>query len=909
MEKRYSKHDLIDPEAREKIITEFAGKKWRMSILSIQEKGYSLEHPSFSGTVFAEFEKISTKDKLQQGDQIEVEVSIIIKLNKWKFRVKNGKSIYPPQTKQFQTEETNQFSAVSNADKQKVISLLQELSKFVSWDSDDQTKKVRDELRAFKWVNPSDIKKTEQRGRDIRSELNRFEKLLRQNNPNSETVLRLKEKLSLQFPEIAGKLKKKIDSREKQKNRTEDVRKRIKKGQTLSDIRSDLDHRIQSLTPSSAWTLLVDETGESFDSRHSGGGLRGRFVGVLIPNSVSLAKPLIFHAKDSSLDEIDKTLQALLDQPVGVFGIAVDDLPETEGERWVDGVMETIHWIWRLLPIDERINKSSLNILVEQRGIFAAGQDWNAVKRELMRGWAALDPERSKQIDISLKLIEKNDHPYNGYVDAVAFTWGSPNPASVDRLKKSGLLGTCLHEGNGPTLRRLWDAMSRKGGPAGSDWKWLVSLPASEDERSIAGSLLKAIGKSSKQEIKKWEIFFNEVRDHLESKAVNLIRLGRECEWLEKYKPPDAIVPDTLKLGWLISQLARSNHMGETHRENIEREIEDISEKVLEEDARLVCLADLHKAVLATNRLDFTAAEICLDRWKDVPSMVPGLQMAARVESSLGQHLAFQGHYKAAREKFGKAVEMFGRQSDESIAAGEKDQTLVYLAISTMDDPESSNVTIKESTENVIGPIVTAISKLAGNVDDRTKYHHHLLLRYLIQWGTEEEKNEYLNHKDDWGNSKGHPWQLIEFYRGLLLYSSEPELAAIYFDNAWAVSTATGQGPTVKYIGLCLGAAVMAFGMRDDWPVDKNGMETLSKELPLAIDRLELLYKAINMNKPQETTTMEKQPKRESFIDRLINILNASEGIDPELIDNTNDLPEISSPMDLLAKVLPFNFR
>lgn len=912
MERLYSKKDLADPEKRKKIITEFAEKKWIMTVQSIQKKGYTLEHTSFSGAVFAEFTKISTKDKLRKGDQVEVEVDLIEKRG-WKFRVKNGKSVNPSQEKQFQIEESEQLLAVSKDDKIKVKSLLNELSKFVSWNLDDEVEGVRKKLKEFKWLNASKIEKAEKHGKDIKNELNSFKRLLIKNDPNSTTVLKCKKKLSHRFPEITTKLNKMIDYRKNQNERLKDVRKRIKKGQTLSVIRSDLDHRIQNLIPSALWTLLIDETGDSFDSRHSGRGLRGRFVGILLPDSVSLSELSSFHATESSLDEIDKTLQALLDQPVGVFGIAVDDLPETEGERWVDGVMETIHWVWRLLPIDKSMNKSSLNILIEQRGTYEAGQDWNAVRRELMRGWAALDSERAKQIGISLELIEKDDHSYNGYVDAVAFTWGSSNVASVDRLKKSGLLGTCLHEGNGPTLRTLWDAMAREDNIAGSDWRWLISLLESEDERSIAGSLLKRIGESSKLNIKKWEIFFKEVRDHLESKAVNLIGLGRECEWLEKYKPADAIVPNTLKLGWLTSKLALANHMGETHRKDIEREIEDMSAKVLDEDARLVCLADLHRAVLATNRFDFAAAEQSLIRWKDMPTMIPGLQMTARVESSFGQHLAFQGFYSEARDKFNKAVELFNRMSDEQAAIGEKEQTLNYLAIATMDDINIPHGMKKDAVEKVTGPVKKAIAELSSDNQDRLKYTQHLLVRYLAHCGTEEEKNEYLKYKDKWTFSKGHPWQLIEFYRGLLVHPLEPDLAARHFENAWELATIAGQGPTVRYIGLCLGVTAVAFMMVNEWPVDSEGMRKLIREIPMAADRFEILHRALTQrNQPPESEPKEQmgseileRPKWKSFLNRL----NTPETHESYSNGEIDEPIELSSPLELLARILPFNFR
>ena len=51
-------------------------------------------------------------------------------------------------------------------------------------------------------------------------------------------------------------------------------------------------------------------------------------------------------------------------------------------------------------------------------------------------------------------------HALNGYVDAIAFTWGSQLAASQDRLKKTGWLGHCLLRPTDRALERLYLALA-----------------------------------------------------------------------------------------------------------------------------------------------------------------------------------------------------------------------------------------------------------------------------------------------------------------------------------------------------------------------------------------------------------------------------------------------------------------
>jgi hypothetical protein len=604
--------------------------------------------------------------------------------------------------------------------------------------------------------------------------------------------------------------------------------------------------------------LLIDETGNRFASGAK--GKTGRFVGVLLRSDLALP-PLTdhFHAADMvDPAEVDKALQSLLDNPAGIFGITVDDLPPTPGERWVDGVMEIIHWTWRLLPLEDGSSSAHLDVQIEQRGVFDPRYSWLAVRRELLRQWAVIDPVRANAISIEIATVTKRER-LSGYVDAVAFTWGSSTESSRKRLLQSGLLGKCLNDGNGKTLRRLWDALNRHAVVSAEEWRWLLSLPESSDPESIAGALTKKIGAAARSNATIWYAYLKAVQKHLESKAVNLIALGKECGWLHAFEPAEAALPPRLQLAWKTSQLASRNHLGHTDLTPFEQDIEHLSAQLLEEDARLVCLSDLHRAVLATNRFDFAGAALCLVRWKTMPVAAAGLQMAGRIHSSFGQHLAFQGQLMEARAEFAKALSYFHRLSDPALAAAEKSQTESYLAIATMDDPTIPDPDVLTAVAIVTGKLEGAIPVIASGNHDADKYRHHILVRYLAMRGSEEHKRAYFSLWKKWLSAEGHPWPLIAFYRGVLLMADYPEAARTCFEYGFRLAYDGNQGPLANMIGLTIQIAGRVGGNR--WEESAvNHLAELELHLPKAHDRLQILLHAIRRPVPPLTLIQQVLP-------------------------------------------------
>jgi hypothetical protein len=147
--------------------------------------------------------------------------------------------------------------------------------------------------------------------------------------------------------------------------------------------------------------------------------------------------------------------------------------------------------------------------------------------------------------------------------------------------------------------------------------------------------------------------------------------------------------PPRLHLLWLTTRLARSNHVGAQEQDWM-TQMQHLGAQLQDEDAPLVCWADLHLAVNATNRYDFALASQCLARRIDQPRSVPGLRYWARAVSNLGQHAAFNGQTSRAIVLFKTAIDVFAALSDPQQRHKKSTQTAVYRALVEIDhsDPD-----------------------------------------------------------------------------------------------------------------------------------------------------------------------------------------------------------------------------
>ncbi len=690
--------------------------------------------------------------------------------------------------------------------------LLRLAERAASWHGAEhrETRRARDE--ALRRNDAADVERAIARGARSRALLQRLYDVALARGAGHPEVTEARRRFEREFRYLTREADKQVSAADAARRR---------RAVTTSSVRAgDVPREIHRLAPSPAWTLLIDETGRRFAEEDD--GPEGRFVGLLVPEGCAVTPPPPgFHAVDADAATNDRVVQAVLDAPVGVFGVGLSAVPPAPGDRWVAGVLEVVHWVLRLLPVHGR---TRLDVLVEQRGAHRAQADWQALVTEAGRHLAEINPARYRQIALDLRVVAKDAHPLNGSVDALAFMWGSRAPAARARLRQSGLTDGCLHGGSPVVLRRAWDLLGRGTALDGATWAELAWHP---DAGGIAGLLLDQVGAAAREDVALWSRYLDAAVDHLESKGVRMGALGRQVAWLEAWQPQGAVLPPKLRLAWLVARLEHDNHLGAVDGEVL-AELESLGARLFDEAPALVCQADLDRAVLATNRFDFAGATAALARFADVPPAVPGLQHWGRVRSSLGQHAAFRGEPAKAEVHFTEAVAAFARLSDERVAAGEVRHTATYRAFAALDRRDLGAAARRALVAAVVDLTPDAIAALARSVEPATRHGHHLLVRYLCEHGRPDEVDAYLGARRDWRVGEGHPWALIRAGRAVLL--APRDAAAAREEMARAASLALDGGPTLCFIGAALAMVAARWGAPP--AVDAALLDELAALLP-----------------------------------------------------------------------------
>jgi hypothetical protein len=582
-------------------------------------------------------------------------------------------------------------------------------------------------------------------------------------------------------------------------------RERLLAGEQLSTVHPRAEHRLDRLPASPAWTIAI---GPAANDRH---------IALLLPGETALPAIGPLHPGWLPPGEVDANLQLLLDLPAGILGV------RSSG----DGPREILRWVLRLLPLD---GPTSLDIVP---GPGTPEIDWQASTADLLCQYAAVDAGRHALLHLhSVREPVTQESGFLALLALLARIWNDPSRAGAERRARSGLLA-CLADGDPALLRRLWDELWRGVAPEGSDWAALLRDPAAAVPDSLPALMLDRLAAVARSDLALWERYRDHAYRHLDSKAIHFENVARELDWLRRARPPEAdALPPRMKLSWLTTQLAAGNTTGATDAE-LQAEARALCDELFDEDAPLVCQAELRLAVRETNRFAFAAASQALARWESWPVAVPGRQLWARVRSSLGQHAAFRGEYAQARAYFDEALAAFGELSDEQTAALEWGQTATYRAIATMDDPGRSAEDARATLAALIGLERRAILAMAASDSPAEQYRHHTLLRYLVYRGTPCEQDAYLTGRREWKARPGHPWELIQTYRAILLHArGDRDGACDLIREAQGLVCDPRLGPTLRFIAAVLGVVGAGWGVA--WPGAKAQLDELEHALPLA---------------------------------------------------------------------------
>jgi len=587
--------------------------------------------------------------------------------------------------------------------------------------------------------------------------------------------------------------------------------------------RAEVGHpnSILGLKPAKKWTIVTDETGEAFgkEAFTGGAGKPGRYAFVLVPDTASLP-PLAagWHAVNRSLEDCLAVAENLYASRAGVIGIPVTDLHRTNRQLWFACIESLLDIVLRLLPLD---GETAIELNVEQRGN-NDGDNADLLSKTLddaMYRLSLTSPDRARQIKLTGRFIGKHDCPLNGYADVVAYSWGCAK-VTQDAFARFGWVGPCLISAQpevATAFRRCLQLVHQQGVLDAADWNALVTSREARAVGSLIGALLRGYGEEARGDAGKWRIYLKYVLSHLDSKAIRMSLLAPQVAWLKEYEPDDEQLPPRLRLLWLTAQLAASNHRGGTQfgvKEHAQ-EFTELTRSLRDEDAPLTCFAALHLAVEMTDSFKFEEARALLLPWLDEPIAVPGLRYHGQVLSSIGQHEAFLGNNDKALEYFDKAFAAFSRLSEDR--QREIDHTLAYSVIAAMDAgsprlPLLMAAYLYGGAYTVEGMIDrTTQFASVGEDEPDSKYAHAILLRYLVTLPEDDPvRKAYLAHSADWKWSEdGHPWELIAFYRAILLGRTHADYTR-WLRRGYDLAK-TG-GPTLQLIACVIAAGLLAEG-------------------------------------------------------------------------------------------------
>ena len=550
---------------------------------------------------------------------------------------------------------------------------------------------------------------------------------------------------------------------------------------------------LANMKPSDKWTVFIDETGchDKNLSDDSSAGLR--VVALFVPQRTNLP-PLDkeWHSAGRAPEEIQEVVRRVLGKDCGILGIHVNLLERIKGDPWILAIKLILEMGLRLIP-----KKGSTKFVVkaEERCEFKPEDNniWKYLSGDVEMDYANAYPGQSENVKIEGRFIKKGDDPCHGYVDAIANLWGSERKEIKDLLQSSSLLGSCFYSANVQTLRDSLDHLRNEKTISPPDWTALLNAEVPNENNSydtLPHSLLRELGQKVQTQPELWEKFFAYFSEMVNSKTVRLETLDQQLKWLESFEP--SALPRRTRLRFLTCKLAVNNRHGRMFGDfEHEEEFHFLANVLYEEDARLVCDAVVTRATAYVNALDFKKlGELFKRRWNAETIAkspeIPGLKLAGRLLSTYGQYKCLIGENDEGVSYFKKAIKLFERLSDSSEREIEISHTRERLMIAMMDAEKDAEfeqqfdkyfkyfaMNYPDRTEDLNSNLsLSDVAKiLSESGDDCSVYAHWLFLRFLAVSKTakaRKAKEVYFDASGKWKSGSNHPWELIEFYRGVL---------------------------------------------------------------------------------------------------------------------------------------------
>jgi hypothetical protein len=425
--------------------------------------------------------------------------------------------------------------------------------------------------------------------------------------------------------------------------------------------------------------------------------------------------------------------------------------------------------------------------------------------RGLLEGVAQRNPARFRRWSLRLVLWEDKEFEYIPYGDLLAYL-------ALEHTPRSQEIGAAFHFRSWPgyvplSLDLVPRLMRLEDLEASANVGDVLDLAAALGPAPLGRLVLADVKRRTAARTDLQTLLLDELDRRYGSAGRDLDRLRPQfaaaCEVVGRPGPEAGF---RLRLLDAAVHLQNANHDGDPERAGaVAVAYSRLRGEAAVHDRELAAFVDLNLAVHHADRFEFAWAGRLMEGLRSDP-LFAALSPLARgwVHSSLGQYLALQGRRDEADEAFAGALALYA-QADLSPArrAREADQTGSYRAINALDAGRPDAL---ERVEAVLGPLVAAAGRLAGEAEPGEAYHYHLLLRTL--WFRPDQaaaRAAYLAGKEQYLWGRRHPWPLIACYRGLLVWQrgdpADAELVEHCFAGALAAALAEHHGLTLGLIG------------------------------------------------------------------------------------------------------------
>ena len=386
-------------------------------------------------------------------------------------------------------------------------------------------------------------------------------------------------------------------------------------------------------------------------------------------------------------------------------------------------------------------------------------------------------------------------------------------------------------------FRELVGLLFRPGYLLPQEWTRLLVLCSRWHGVPAVTQRLEELAERTAAQPELWESFLKETRQHLESKDIDQRLLGQQIAWLKAAMPADTELTEDLQLLWMTAELAEANHLGKVISDpELKSMFSYLTEHLMDEEPRLVAWATLNLSVAYTNAFDFESAEAIMDIWDRKPMQVLGHQYTGQIQSTLGQLAAFWGDNEDAIRFFEQAIGSFEKMSNSLKSKQDMEQTTTYKLIAMLDLGLANTPDFDHVAERYFNlPLEQAA--LFVPQDPAQRYKHHVLLRMLVSGDYPQAREAYLSQRQNWLTGAYHPWELIEFYRALLL-DGDLDAQLRHLDTGFDI--AKGGDATLHVIAaVILGSRLaLADGRLDEY---QALLDTIADELPDLGKRLDVL--------------------------------------------------------------------